>query len=49
MLPRRHNLFARLIPSFQIMLNGGADELEQYAAKVRHTHVPLLNSCDHFG
>ena len=33
--PRRHNLFARTIPSFSILLTGGEEQLELFAAQVR--------------
>lgn len=44
----RHNLFARVLPSFQIMLQGGAEQLGQYAALVSWaaaTRLAGLSSC----
>lgn len=37
-----HNLFARVLPSFQILLTGGVEQLEQYAALVADGFRPAL-------
>ncbi|KAL4442953.1 hypothetical protein ABPG77_008444 [Micractinium sp. CCAP 211/92] len=37
-----HNLFARVLPSFQIMLQGGTEQLGQYAAQVADGYRPPL-------